>query len=77
MSFVYEHWSRHPYIRGGYSTQTANAYGLKKHLAAQVGGRLFFAGEATNERVSATVQSAIETGVRAAREVCEAAGIEC
>jgi monoamine oxidase len=72
MNFVYQHWSKHPYIRGGYTTQTANAYGVRQHLAEPVGGRLFFAGEATNYRVSVTVQSAIETGMRAAREVKQA-----
>ncbi|XP_031557786.1 polyamine oxidase 3-like [Actinia tenebrosa] len=73
ISFVYEHWSRHPYVRGGYSTQTVDTYGLKQHLSAPVEGRLFFAGEATSLMLNATVQSAIGTGMRAAREVCEAA----
>ena len=68
MDFVYYHWSRHPYVRGGYTAPTAHAFGLRRVLAEPI-GRLFFAGEATNPRVSATVQSAIETGERAAREV--------
>lgn len=34
-------------------------------------GRLFFAGEAVHERYPGTVQAAIETGVRAAQEVCD------
>lgn len=38
-------------------------------LAAPIGNRLFFAGEATNSDACCTVQAAIETGERAAKEV--------
>lgn len=35
-------------------------------------GRLFFAGEATNDRPGATAHSALETGLRAAAQVSAA-----
>lgn len=38
-------------------------------LAAPVGDRLFFAGEATHPHYWATVHGAYETGVAAAREI--------
>jgi monoamine oxidase len=41
-------------------------------LAASIADRLFFAGEATHLESSATVQSAIETGLRSATEVTSA-----
>lgn len=37
---------------------------------------MFFAGEATHEAVNPCLQAAIETGVRAAREVAEAEEME-
>ena len=40
-------------------------------LAQPSYGRLFFAGEAVHDRFPGTLQAAIETGVRAAQEVCD------
>ena len=45
---------------------------MREELAKPLDDRIFFAGEATNVRVASTVQAAIETGVRAAEEVCQA-----
>ncbi|XP_032230018.2 LOW QUALITY PROTEIN: peroxisomal N(1)-acetyl-spermine/spermidine oxidase [Nematostella vectensis] len=73
MSCVYYHWSKHPYVRGGYSASSAHAYGMRSDLAKPVSGRLFFAGEATHVTNPATVQAAIETGRRAASEVFQVA----
>ena len=75
MDFVYFHWSNHPYIRGGYTSPTAHAYEFRRVLASPVDDRLFFAGEATSSRSCSTVPTAIETGTRAADEVCCADGI--
>lgn len=69
MDFVYYHWSKHPFIRGGYSSPTAHAWGMRHALATPVDDHLFFAGEATSLVACATVHTAIETGLRAAREV--------
>ncbi|XP_015758903.1 PREDICTED: polyamine oxidase 3-like [Acropora digitifera] len=69
MDFVYYHWSKHPFIRGGYSSPTAHAWGMRHALATPVEDHLFFAGEATSLVACATVHTAIETGLRAAREV--------
>ena len=74
MNYVYYHWSKNPYVRGGYSSPTAHAYGLRYELAKPVEACLFFAGEATNMKCEATVHSAMETGIRAATEVCHVAG---
>jgi hypothetical protein len=40
-------------------------------LAQPLYGRVFFAGEAVHQRLPGTLQAAIETGVRAAQEVCD------
>lgn len=70
LDHVYYHWSKHPFIRGGYSSPTAHAHGLRDELARPVEDRLFFAGEATSVTACATVHTAMETGFRAACEVC-------
>ena len=73
MDYVYYHWSNHPFIRGGYSSPTAHAHGMRHVLASPVEDCLFFAGEATSVKACATVHTAIETGFRAANEVCSRA----
>ena len=75
MDFVCFHWSNHPFIRGGYTSPTAHAYDLRQVLASSVEDRLFFAGEGTSLRSCSTVPTAIETGVRAAGEVCCVTGL--
>lgn len=69
-------WPTDPWVRGSYSYFPVGT-GLddRRALAAPLGGRLFFAGEATHLRgASATVPGAIETGERAARELLAARG---
>ena len=73
MDYVYYHWSKQPFIRGGYSSPTVHAHGLRDELARPVEDCLFFAGEATSVTACATVHTAMETGFRAAREVCSLA----
>lgn len=64
-------WPTDPWVRGGYSFfPTGSGLDDREALAAPVGGRLFFAGEATDTNgSSATVPGAIASGERAAREV--------
>lgn len=64
-------WGADPFVRGLYSyptTETTEAD--REALARPLGGRLFFAGEATDTAGhSGTVHGAMETGWRAAREI--------
>jgi monoamine oxidase len=64
-------WSMEPFIRGLYSFPLASTESRHRvALAAPLGGKLFFAGEATDtEGHSGTVHGAIESGRRAAGEV--------
>lgn len=63
-------WQHEPFTRGGYCVIPAGALEDLETLAAPVEGTLFFAGEATNtDGEEGTVHGAMETGLRAAREV--------
>jgi len=64
-------WTNEPFIRGLYSFPLAHTEPRHRSaLAAPLGGRLYFAGEATDlEGHSGTVHGAIATGRRAAAEV--------
>lgn len=64
-------WTTEPFVRGLYSFPLAHTEPRHREaLAASLGGRLFFAGEATDlEGHSGTVHGAIESGRRAAAEV--------
>lgn len=64
-------WGAEPYIQGLYSYPTVRTTeGHREALARPLGGKIFFAGEATNTfGASGTVHGAMETGRRAAREV--------
>ena len=73
MDYVYYHWSKHPFIRGTYSSPTVHAQGMRHVLAIPVQDLLFFAGEATNVTACACVHTAMETGIRAATEICRVA----
>lgn len=65
-------WVTDPWARGGYSSlRPGQVFGLLPHVA-QREGRIFFAGEHTS-RMSASMEGAIESGQRAAREIHEAA----
>ena len=68
--FCVHRWPTDPWVRGGYSFLPPGV-GLaeRRTLAAPVGGRMFFAGEATDvSGQSGTVPGAIATGTRAAEE---------
>jgi monoamine oxidase len=64
-------WTTEPFVRGLYSFSLAQTEPRHREaLAAPLGGKLFFAGEATDlEGHSGTVHGAIESGRRAAGEV--------
>jgi len=65
---VYD-WQADPYARGAYSYVATGGVGARSRLAAPLGDTLFFAGEATAEGAPGTVHGALESGVRAAREL--------
>ncbi|GLC55793.1 hypothetical protein PLESTB_001029400 [Pleodorina starrii] len=63
-------WSKDPFVRGAYSYPSLGAeLGDRTALAAPVAGRLFFAGEATNEAINPCIQGAMQTGERAAAQI--------
>ena len=66
-------WANDPQIRGAYSYIPVNGLDLPKVLGAPVDGTLFFAGEATaTDGQMGTVFGALESGLRAAREIVSA-----
>jgi monoamine oxidase len=62
-------WDYDPYARGAYSYVCVNGVGAADHLARPVEDTLFFAGEHTDPDRSGTVEGAIASGRRAARQV--------
>jgi monoamine oxidase len=66
-------WQHEPFTRGGYCVIPVGAMEALETLAAPVEDTLFFAGEATNtEGEEGTVHGAMDTGLRAAREILRA-----
>ena len=69
---VYD-WGADPWARGAYSWIPVGGLDAPAALAAPVGGRLFFAGEATDTVGDpGTVHGAMTTGTRAAGEIIAA-----
>jgi len=67
-------WAADPYAGGSYSYIAVGAASSDNDaLAAPVGRRLFFAGEATSREHSATVHGAYLSGLRAAEEIARTA----
>src|SRR5581483_293462 len=65
-------WAHDPHVRGAYSYIPVNGLDLPATLAAPVGNTLFFAGEATvADAQTGTVFGALESGLRAARELLD------
>jgi monoamine oxidase len=63
-------WADDPFCRGAYSYACIGGVEARESLAAPIGDRLFFAGEASDtEGNSGTVHGAIASGRRAAREI--------
>ena len=68
-----QRWHEDPITHGSYSyVPVDSSPDARTALAAPVGERVFFAGEATNRRNPATVHGAYESGLRVADEVAEA-----
>ena len=68
--YYYHDWQHDPWARGAYSYVLVDGAGARAALAEPVEDTLFFAGEATDTADEAgTVTGALESGVRAAREV--------
>jgi len=63
-------WSRDPFARGAYSYARVGGSDAGEVLARPIDGTLFFAGEATDP-ASGTVEGALTSGARAARQVLE------
>jgi monoamine oxidase len=64
----YHDWSRDPYALGAYSYIGVGGVDAPKQLARPVEHTLFFAGEATDSENSGTVEGAITSGQRAAKQ---------
>lgn len=63
-------WASDPYAQGSYSFNPVGSHPkMRDDLAASVGGRLHFAGEATARKHFATTHGAYLSGLRAARAV--------
>ncbi|MGW6391629.1 flavin monoamine oxidase family protein [Streptomyces sp. NPDC055103] len=63
-------WASDPYARGAYSySKLGSTPAMRDQLAAGVGDRVFFAGEATHRKSFATVHGAYLSGIRAAKEI--------
>lgn len=67
---VVTRWGADPYARGAFSFyRVGSGPSDRRALAAPVGDRLYFAGEATSDDAPGTVQGALLSGRRAARQV--------
>ena len=62
-------WGREPTIRGSYAYARPGAAENRAVLAAPVGSRIFFAGEATSPDAFTTARGAYDSGVAAAEQV--------
>jgi monoamine oxidase len=68
-------WDLDPFSRGAYSYVAVGGVEARAMLAAPMGEALFFAGEATSDDgQGGTVNGALETGERAAREAASSLG---
>lgn len=64
-------WSRDPLAGGGYAVFPVGSAGASEELSRPVSATLFFAGEATEADFAGTVDGALRSGQRAARQVLE------
>mmetsp|Transcript_25191 Transcript_25191/g.39558 ORF Transcript_25191/g.39558 Transcript_25191/m.39558 type:complete len:217 (+) Transcript_25191:3-653(+) len=69
--FIVKDWSMESASKAAYSFPSKDAFGKRGDLAAPLGRRVFFAGEATHEDVNPCIQAAMETGARAAKQVID------
>jgi monoamine oxidase len=67
---VVKNWTDDPFTLGSISYPSPGSMGMREDLAAPVGNKLFFAGEATNYNGhSGSVHGAMETAYRAVEEI--------
>ena len=71
--YYYHDWQQDPFARGAYSYVVVGGSEARAALAQPLEDTLFFAGEATDAEAG-TVTGALQSGVRAAREMLAAAG---
>jgi monoamine oxidase len=62
-------WSKNEWIAGGYTIPSPKAYFWRKKLSLPLRNKIFWAGEATSARHPASVNGALETGYRVAKEI--------
>jgi monoamine oxidase len=62
-------WQKDPFTRGAYTYVPVGMTGVPSKLAEPVQNTLFFAGEATEERLAGTVGGSLVSAYRAAEEV--------
>lgn len=67
-------WGREPFARGSYSHALPGQANARAILAADVDGRLFFAGEACSMQDFSTAHGALQTGIAAARAILNSLG---
>lgn len=67
-------WDRHPWVRGAFSAAAPGAQPSRGVLMESLNERIWFAGEAQNERLWGTVAGAWESGERAADAVIRRLG---
>ncbi|GAB5471178.1 MAG: hypothetical protein Kilf2KO_42080 [Rhodospirillales bacterium] len=65
-------WESEPWTRGSWACARPGLAGKRTDLAAPLGPRLFFAGEATVYGGQGTCNGAYDSGLRAAREIADA-----
>ena len=76
-SAQFHNWRNDPFSYGAYSYVPVGGREARKVLARPVQGTLFFAGEATaSAGFQGTVHGALESGLRAARQVLDAQGCD-
>ena len=69
IGFQITRWSQDPYSYGAYSFYKLGSKPvMRDDLAAPIGNRVFFAGEATHRQMFATVHGALLSGQRAATQ---------
>lgn len=73
VSFQITRWLNDPFALGSYSFNPVGSKpNMRLQLAKPLGGKLFFAGEATEKDYFGTAHGAVLSGMRAAEEVIEA-----
>ena len=75
-TMVYDWKSDHPYIQGGYMYPKVGISPTDFQALAEPIGNVYFAGEATNTNACCTVQAAMETGLRAAKQIVQNGKLE-